>query len=57
MNNDKLNKKLVVEKAPVIKKEKKKHNVGEIIITFLLIALVIYVLLEKLNVIDYLDFI
>ena len=55
MDNNKLNKKLVIEKA--LPKQKKKGSVLPIILLiFLACSIIAFLILEKLNYFDYLDF-
>ena len=53
--NTKLNKKLVIEKPVAI--EKKKGSIFPLILfIFILCASIVFIILEKLNYIDYLNF-
>lgn len=55
-NNNKLNKKLVIEK-PLPDKKKGSSALPMILILFLICAIIVFLILEKMNYIDYLDFI
>ena len=55
-SNNKLNKKLIIEK-PLLEKKKSSGVLPIVLIIFLVCAAVAYLILEKLNYIDYLDFI
>ena len=54
--NTKLNKKLVIEKPVAIKKKNGSSIFPLIIFIFILCAGIVFVILEKLNYIDYLNF-
>ena len=54
--NNKLNKKLIIEK-PLPKQKKKGSILPLLIFIFLLCGMVAFIILEKLNYINYLDFI
>ncbi len=56
MEDNKLNKKLVIERA--LPKQKKKGSIIPVLLfIFILCALIAFIILEKLNYINYLDFI
>ena len=57
MNDNKLNKKIVIEKPIYIEKKKSNHTFLKLFIIFLICALIAFAILEKLNYIDYLSFI
>jgi len=56
MNDNKLNKKLVVEQ-PTPNYKKSSSVISLLIFLLLICALIVFVILEKLNYIDYLNFI
>ena len=54
--NNKLNKKLIIERP--LPKQKKKGSIGPLLLIILFVCIaVVFIILEKLNYINYLDFI